>query len=160
MLSLKYCPVGIVGLLTRFTCAHLIRKIEEGDLSCQHFKGGRWRPRRVGDLDFTMFYCSKTSFFPLLWFPKHFFLSKTFQAVLLSFNHDWLIYFAYNTAEIPQRSAAQCKCGGALVYFIWLLVAPLLLKYVNTSARASILMCAVRNCVHPSSFWITLPAQR
>lgn len=47
MLLLKYCPVGTAGLLTRFTCARLIRSLVEDDLSRQHFRGGRWRAPRV-----------------------------------------------------------------------------------------------------------------
>lgn len=67
---LKYCPVGTVGLLTRFTCARLIRSLVEDDLSRQHFRGGRWRAPRVGEagvgggLDSTMFYWGETSCFP------------------------------------------------------------------------------------------------
>lgn len=79
MLLLKYCPVGTVGLLTRFTCARLIRSPVEDDLSRQHFRGGRWRAPRVGEagggvgwvggLDSTMFYWGETSCFSSLWFP-------------------------------------------------------------------------------------------
>lgn len=128
-ISLNYCPVGIVGLLTRFTWARLISSLVEDDLSRQHFRGRRWRAPWMGwAAGFHNVLLGVNIMFSITLLVEAFFVffpqSKTFEAALLPFNHDRFIYFlvalehTINSSKFRHaapRAPQRAACGSAVL---------------------------------------------